>query len=120
MHERLRLSTRNSTRLQAASQMSQLRKPSSAASSGLRSIWAVATASKAIPYAHITKDPKVCGGSACIDKTRIRVIDVVQAQSEGKTPEQIQEHFAVKLSLAQVYSALAYADENRRSNATAR
>jgi uncharacterized protein (DUF433 family) len=64
----------------------------------------VATASKAIPYAHITKDPKVCGGSACIDKTRIRVIDVVQAQSEGKTPEQIQELFAVKLSLAQVYS----------------
>ncbi|HET7291683.1 MAG TPA: DUF433 domain-containing protein [Vicinamibacteria bacterium] len=73
----------------------------------------MATASKAIAYAHITKDPKVCGGSACIDKTRIRVIDVVQAQSEGKTPEQIQELFAVKLSLAQVYSALAYADENR-------
>ena len=73
----------------------------------------MATASKAIPYAHITKDPKVCGGSACIDKTRIRVIDVVQAQSEGKTPEQIQELFAVRLSLAQVYSALAYADENR-------
>jgi len=43
-----------------------------------------------------------------------RVLEhVVQAQSEGKTPEQIQELFAVKLSLAQVYSALAYADENR-------
>jgi uncharacterized protein (DUF433 family) len=39
----------------------------------------VATASKTIAYSHIIKDPKVCGGSACIDKTRIRVIDVVQA-----------------------------------------
>jgi uncharacterized protein (DUF433 family) len=73
----------------------------------------VATASKAIAYAHITKEPGVRGGRACIDSTRIAVIDVVQAHSEGKTPEQIQELFAVKLTLAQVYSALAYADENR-------
>ena len=65
-------------------------------------------------YAHITKDPEVCGGSACIDHTRIRVIDVVQAQREGYTPEQIRDLFAVKLSLAQVYSALAYADESRQ------
>lgn len=72
----------------------------------------MATAAKTV-YAHITKDPKVCGGSACIDETRIRVIDVVQAQSEGHTPQQIQDLFAVKLTLAQVYSALAYADENR-------
>ena len=64
-------------------------------------------------YAHITKDPKVCGGSACIDHARIRVLDVVQAPSEGYTPEQIQDVFAVKLTLAQVYSALAYADETR-------
>ena len=64
-------------------------------------------------FAHITKDPKVCGGAACIDNTRVRVIDVVQAHSEGHTPQQIQDLFAVKLTLAQVYSALAYADENR-------
>ncbi len=74
---------------------------------------AVATASKAITYAHITKEPRVRGGRACIDSTRIAVIDVVQAHSEGKTHEQIQELFAVKLTLAQVYSALAYADDNR-------
>lgn len=73
----------------------------------------MATAAKTV-YAHITKDPAVCGGSACIDSTRIRVIDVVQAQSEGYTPEQIQDLFAMKLTLAQVYSALAYADENRQ------
>ncbi len=72
----------------------------------------MATAAKTV-YSHITKDPKVCGGSACIDNTRIRVIDVVQAKNEGHSPEQIRDLFAVKLTLAQVYSALAYADENR-------
>jgi uncharacterized protein (DUF433 family) len=72
----------------------------------------MATAARTI-YAHITKDSEVCGGSACIDSTRIRVIDVVQAESEGHTPERIRDLFAVKLTLAQVYSALAYADENQ-------
>lgn len=72
----------------------------------------MATATMAV-FSHITKDPNVCGGGACIDDTRIRVLDIVQAQSEGQTPEQIQNLFAVRLSLAQVYSALAYADENR-------
>jgi uncharacterized protein (DUF433 family) len=55
----------------------------------------------------------VCGGSACVDDTRIRVTDVVQAKNEGQSPEQIRDLFAVKLTLAQIYSALAYADENR-------
>jgi len=64
-------------------------------------------------YAHITKDPKVCGGTACIDNTRIRVMDVVLAKNEGQSPEQIRDLFALKLTLAQIYSALAYADENR-------
>jgi uncharacterized protein (DUF433 family) len=63
-------------------------------------------------FSHITKDEKVCAGKACIDTTRIRVIDVVQAQREGYTPEQIRNLFAVTLTLAQVYSALAYADEH--------
>jgi uncharacterized protein (DUF433 family) len=73
----------------------------------------MATAAKTV-FSHITKDPRVCGGAACIDATRIRVLDVVQAQNEGYTPQLIQELFAVKLTLAQVYSALAYADENRQ------
>ena len=72
----------------------------------------MSTAARTV-FAHITKDPKVCGGAACIDNTRIRVIDVVQAQSEGHTAQKIQDLFAVRLTLAQVYSALAYADENR-------
>ena len=54
----------------------------------------------------------MCGGKACIDATRIRVIDVVQAHSGGYPPDQIRPLFAVTLTLAQVYSALAYADEH--------
>jgi uncharacterized protein (DUF433 family) len=68
----------------------------------------MATAAKAIAYAHITKEPGVRGGRACIDRTRIAVMDIVQAQSEGKTPQEIQDLFAVQLSLAQVHAALAY------------
>jgi uncharacterized protein (DUF433 family) len=54
----------------------------------------------------------VCGGKACNDNTRIRVVDIVQAKREGKQPEEMRNVFAVPLTLAQIYSALAYADEN--------
>lgn len=73
----------------------------------------MATAAKIVASAQITKDPAICGGAASIDKTRIRVLDVVQAASEGYMPERIQRLFAVKLSLAQVHLALAYAEEHR-------
>jgi uncharacterized protein (DUF433 family) len=49
------------------------------------------------------------GCTACIDNTRIRVIDIVQLKSEGLTPEQMQDVFAVPLTLAQIHLALAYA-----------
>ena len=68
----------------------------------------VATAPELIVYAHMTKEPGVRGGRACIDRTRIAVIDVVQALSEGKTPGQIRDLFSVQLSLAQVHAALTY------------
>lgn len=71
----------------------------------------MATAAKAV-YSHITKDARVCGGKACIDNTRIRVMDIVELQREGKQPEEMRKVFAVQLTLAQIYSALAYADEN--------
>lgn len=48
----------------------------------------MATAAKTV-YAHITKDPKVCGGKACLDNTRIRVMDIVELQREGKRPEEM-------------------------------
>ena len=72
----------------------------------------MATAPKTV-YAHITKDPGACGGRACIDHTRIRVIDIVELEREGFKPDQMRNVFAVPLSLAQIHSALAYADEFR-------
>ena len=72
---------------------------------------AMATAAQVV-FSHITKNPRVCGGKACIDNTRIRVMDIVQLQREGKKPEEMRSVFAVQLTLAQIYSALAYADEN--------
>ena len=61
-----------------------------------------------IVYAHITHNPKVLGGRACIDNTRIRVLDIVQLLREGKKPEEMLNVFAVPLTLAQVHAALAY------------
>lgn len=69
----------------------------------------MATATKIVASAQITKDPRVCGGKACIDNTRIRVIDIVQLKTEGCTPEEMQDVFAVPLTLAQIHLALAYA-----------
>lgn len=59
-------------------------------------------------HAHITHNPKVLGGRACIDNTRIRVLDIVELLRESKKPEDMLNVFAVPLTLAQVHAALAY------------
>ena len=59
-------------------------------------------------YAHVTKDPKVCGGKACIDNTRIRVMDVVLLHGRDMKPEDMLEYFSATLRPAQVHAALAY------------
>jgi uncharacterized protein (DUF433 family) len=59
-------------------------------------------------YAHITKDPDVCGGKACVDGTRIRVMDIVALEHEGYVPEKMLNVFAAPLTLGQVHAALAY------------
>ena len=59
-------------------------------------------------YAHITKDPEVCGGKACIDGTRIRVMDIVGLHRHGYTPEKMLNVYSAPLTLAQVYAALTY------------
>jgi len=59
-------------------------------------------------YAHITKDPAVCGGKACIEGTRIRVMDIVCLHREGYAPDKMLNVFASPLTLAQVHAALAY------------
>jgi uncharacterized protein (DUF433 family) len=68
----------------------------------------MATATTKTVYSHITKDPKVCGGRACIDRTRVRVMDIVALLEEGNAPEKMLNVFAVPLTLAQVHAALAY------------
>ena len=70
----------------------------------------MATAARTV-YSHITKAQK-CVVAPPASTTRAFVIDVVRAKNEGYSPEQLRDFFAVKLTLAQVYSALAYADEN--------
>ena len=70
----------------------------------------MATAAKTV-YSHITKDPEVCGGRACIDGTRIRVMDIVGLAHEGRGPAQMLEAYP-SLNLAQVHAALSYYYEN--------
>jgi uncharacterized protein (DUF433 family) len=72
----------------------------------------MATATAKTVYSHITKDPKVCGGRACIDGTRFRVMDVVFLKQQGLSPEQIVEEYN-HLNLAQIYAALSYYHENK-------
>jgi uncharacterized protein (DUF433 family) len=72
----------------------------------------MATAAKTV-YAHINKDPRVCGGKACLDDTRIRVMDIVGLEREGKKPEEMLHLFAAPLTLAQVHAALAYYYDHR-------
>jgi uncharacterized protein (DUF433 family) len=70
----------------------------------------MATAARTV-YSHITKDPEVCGGRACIDGTRIRVVDIACLQRQGYTPEKMLEAYP-SLNLAQLHAALSYYYEN--------
>ncbi len=70
------------------------------------------TANKHV-YAHITKDPEVCGGKACIDGTRISVADIVCLLDEGYSPERMLNVFATPLTLSQVHAALTYYYDHR-------
>ena len=62
-------------------------------------------------YSHITKDPEICGGKACIDGTRVRVLDLVCLMRQGLSPQRMLEA-CPSLNLAQVYAALSYYHEN--------
>ncbi len=73
----------------------------------------MATTTPSTVYAHITKDPEVCGGKACIDGTRIRVMDIVALEREGYVPEKMLNVFAVALTLGQVHAALTYYYDHR-------
>jgi uncharacterized protein (DUF433 family) len=70
----------------------------------------MATAAKTV-YSHITKELGVCGGKACIDGTRIRVMDIVSLKRQGYAPEKMLEAYP-SLNLAQIYAALSYSYEH--------
>jgi len=67
----------------------------------------MATAAKTV-YPHITKDPKVCSGRACVEGTRVRVMDIVALRREGLSPERITEEFTSLSGVEDVYAALLY------------
>ena len=64
-------------------------------------------------YAHIVHTPGTMGGEARIAGHRIRVRDVVCARDlEGLSPEEIVASIYPGLTLAEVYSALAYYEDH--------
>jgi len=64
-------------------------------------------------YAHIDHTPGTMGGEARISGHRIRVRDVVYARDlGGLSPEEIVASVYPSLTLAEVYSALAYYEDH--------
>lgn len=74
----------------------------------------MAATAASVLYPHISQKAEVCGGKACIDETRIRVMDIVALQRHGHTVEEMLEHFGSRpLTPAEVYSALAYYHDHK-------
>jgi len=74
----------------------------------------MADAATKTQYAYIVRTPGVVGGEARIAGYRIRVRDIVAARDlGGLTPEEIAANIYPELTLAQVYSALAYYEDHR-------
>lgn len=69
----------------------------------------MATAAKNATYPHIEITPDVRAGKPCIAGTRIAVVDVAIAHTQGVTPEEMLTYFSSRpLTLAEVHAALAY------------
>jgi uncharacterized protein (DUF433 family) len=60
----------------------------------------------------LVSSPGVCGGRLRIEGTRITVNQIVTLYKQGLTPEGIADQYS-NLSLAQVYTALAYYHANK-------
>ena len=55
----------------------------------------------------IVRNPRICGGKACIEGTRIRVIDVIERYKIlNESPEDIAEGFAIDIDA--VFAAISY------------
>jgi len=65
-------------------------------------------------YGYIVRTPGVVGGEPRIAGHRIRVRDIVAARDlGGLTPEEIAASVYPELTLAEVYSALAYYEDHQ-------
>ena len=62
--------------------------------------------------AMLVRAADVCGGRMRIDGTRITVHRIATLYKQGQSPEEVIQTYP-QLSLAQVYSALAYYHANR-------
>ena len=62
---------------------------------------------------HITVDPAICHGRACIKGTRIMVSVVLDNLAAGLTPAEIVQSYPT-LTLERVQGAIAYAAEITR------
>ena len=60
----------------------------------------------------LVRSPDVCGGRLRIDGTRMTINQLVVRYKQGYTPEEIADQYP-HLTLAQVYTALAYYHANR-------
>ena len=60
----------------------------------------------------LVSTPGICGGRLRIEGTRITVNQIVVLYKQGYSPEEIAEQYP-HLTLAQVYTALAYYHANR-------
>jgi uncharacterized protein (DUF433 family) len=60
----------------------------------------------------LVRSPDVCGGRLRIDGTRITVNQLVVWYKQGYAPEEIADQYP-HLTLAQVFTALAYYHANR-------
>lgn len=68
----------------------------------------MAMAAKVTTYPHIEKTPGVRAGKACIEGTRIAVVDLVALLKRGMRPEEMLDYYMRPLTLAQVHAALTY------------
>jgi uncharacterized protein (DUF433 family) len=59
----------------------------------------------------LISSPGICGGRLRIEGTRITVCQIVSWYKQGNSPEEIEDLYP-NLSLAQVYTALAYYHAN--------
>jgi uncharacterized protein (DUF433 family) len=69
---------------------------------------AVMATAASIVYPHITKDPEVRAGKACIDGTRLAVVDIVLLLKRGLSVEEMCHYYVRPLTPAQVHAALLY------------